>query len=145
MEGGFTLHIGRQGELSKPQILRSEWVSGRSNAFVEQAGHPHWQIDVLETIRVGAPDAPVRFDAPEAEPAAREFGSEAAAVSAESLLIGLTVERMHLASAALWWRQPSVSVAHVPSTVADLDRWILGCVAYLRREAQRCAILETPN
>jgi hypothetical protein len=144
VEGGFTLHIGRQGEVSKPQILRSEWIGRRSGAFINQAGHPHWQLDVLESARVDVPKAPARFDDPATPRTALEFSSEPAPVVDDNLLLGLTVERMHLASAALWWRVPSVPVAHLPETVGDLDRWILGCVAYLRQEAARCAIVATP-
>jgi len=140
VEGGFTLHIGRQGELSKPQILRSEWVGRRSEAFIKQAGHPHWQLDVLESARAETPEPPARFADPMAPRAVLDFEEQPAPVG-ENLLFGLTVERMHLASAALWWRVPSVPVAHLPETVADLDRWILGCVAYLRQEAGRCAIV----
>lgn len=145
VEGGFTLHVGRLGEIKKPQILRSEWIGRRSDAFVNQAGHPHWQLDVLESARARAPEPPTRFDKPKAQHATIEFGGIAAPMVAEDLLFGLTVERMHLASAALWWRQPSVPVAHPLQTVADLDRWILGCVAYLRQEVGRCAIVPVPT
>ncbi len=145
VEGGFTLHVGRQGELSKPQILRSEWIGRGSDAFIHQAGHPHWQLDVLESARADVPKASPRFNDLAAPPTVLEFSSEPASVVGDNLLLGLTVERMHLASAALWWQVPSVPVAHLPATVADLDRWILGCVAYLRQEAGRCAIVAVPT
>lgn len=141
VEAGFTLHLGRQGEVTKPQILRSEWVGRRSRAFVDMAGHPHWQLDALESARSIVPTAPVRFDKPVASQSVVEFDSNAISVDGPDLLMGLTVEDMHLASAALWWRPPGASVAHLPETVVELDRWILGCVAYLRQEAARCKIV----
>lgn len=141
VEGGFTLHIGRQGELAKPQILRSEWVSPRNGAFVNQAGHPHWQLDVLESARMRSPEPSARFDDLTIPRSAIEFEGDSPPITSEDLLFGLTIERMHLASAALWWRQPSIPIAHPPETVAELDRWILGCVAYLRQEVGRCAIV----
>ncbi len=141
VEGGFTLHIGRQGELAKPQILRSEWISPRNGAFVNRAGHPHWQLDVLESVRTRSPEPPAWFDDRTIPRAAIEFEGEPLPVISEDLLLGLTIERMHLASAALWWRQPNPPVAHPPETVAELDRWILGCVAYLRQEVGRCTII----
>ena len=144
VEGGFTLHLGRQGEVTKPQILRSEWVGRRSRAFIDSAGHPHWQLDVLESARATDPTAPIRFDDPAAPQPVVEFNSAATSVNASDLLMGLTVENMHLASAALWWRLPGANVAHLPETVVDLDRWILGCVAYLRQEAARCKIEASP-
>lgn len=144
VEGGFTLHLGRQGEMTKPQVLRSEWVGRRSRAFVDMAGHPHWQFDVLESTRSIIPTDPVRFDSLGSQPSVIEFDSTAIINDGSDLLKGLTVEDMHFASAALWWRLPTTSVAHLPETVADVDRWILGCVAYLRQEAARCKILVSP-
>lgn len=140
VDAGFTLHVGRTGELAKPQILRSEWVGRRSRAFVEQAGHPHWQLDVLESARAGvSAPRPIRFG----EPAERQRAAEFSGVEPtehSDLLIGLTVENMHFASAAPWWRLAGANVAHLPETVAELDRWILGCIAYLRQEAARCRV-----
>ena len=141
VEGGFTLHIGRQGELAKPQILRSEWVGRRNGAFGNQAGHPHWQLDVLESARTRPRETTARFDDTIDERAAVDFGGEPRPMSGEDLIFGLTIERVHLASAALWWKQPSIPVAHPAETVADLDRWVLGCVSYLRQELGRCAIV----
>jgi len=141
LDGGFTLHIGRQGELAKPQILRSEWMGRRNGAFGNQAGHPHWQLDVLESARTRLPEPPARFDNLTAERVAINFSGESASASIDDVLFGLTIERMHLASAALWWRQPSMPVANPPETIGDLDRWLLGCVAYLRQEFARCVVL----
>ncbi len=140
VEAGFTLHIGRLGEVSKPQLLRSEWVGKRSRAFVELAGHPHWQLDVLESARTVA-QRPVaaRFGAPPPT-AALEFNRNKVPPNTQDSLLGLTIEDMHLASAAQWWRPSGADVAHLPETVGDLDRWILGCIAYLRQEAARCRL-----
>lgn len=143
VEGGFTLHLGRRGEVLKPQILRSEWVGRRSRAFVDMAGHPHWQLDVLESARSVVPISPARFDDPIIPQPVVEFDSTAVSPDGTNLLMGLTVENMHLASAALWWRPPGGNVAHLPETVGELDSWILGCVAYLRQEAARCKIVTT--
>ena len=33
LDGGFTIHVGRQGEIFKPQIMRSEWVGRRGNDY----------------------------------------------------------------------------------------------------------------
>lgn len=144
VEGGLTLHLGRQGEVTKPQILRSEWVGRRSRAFVDSAGHPHWQLDVLESARANVSAAPIRFDNSAAPQPVLEFDRATAAIDGSDLLMSLTVENMHLASAALWWRLPEVKVAHLPETVAELDRWLLGCIVYLRQEAARCKVATSP-
>jgi hypothetical protein len=142
VEGGFTLHVGRPGERAKPQILRSEWVGRRSAAFVDQAGHPHWQLDVLESARgQEMAESPARFGEPSESGVALEFGSEPNATFSENLLLGLTVERIHLASAAHWWRAGTVPIAHVAETVSELDRWIMSCLGYLRQEMARCVIV----
>ncbi|RWK76105.1 MAG: hypothetical protein EOR51_29960 [Mesorhizobium sp.] len=143
IEGGLTLHVGREGALEKPQILRSEWIGRRSGMFGNYAGHPHWQLDVLESARQAVVEPPRFAEANPATPV--EFGSAVEEPFGESLLFGLTVERMHLASAALWWRKPSLPVAHPPESVADIDRWVLGCVNYLRQEVRRCAFVGVPS
>lgn len=141
VEGGFTLHIGRPGELAKPQILRSEWVGRRSRAFVDLAGHPHWQLDVLESARTAGTPAPTRFGDLSDFQAVTEFDSSSVFAEGSDLLRSFKVENMHFASAALWWRSSGAQVAHLPECVADVDRWILGCVAYLRQEAERCELV----
>lgn len=142
VEAGFTLHVGSVGELTKPQILRNEWVGRRSRAFVDLAGHPHWQLDVLESARAEAAEVPVRFEGlTESSSVVREFSSSTTAPTGRDLLMGLTVEDMHLASSVMWWNLPSPNVAHTPESVAELDRWLLGSVAYLRQEAARCRLV----
>jgi hypothetical protein len=136
-EAGFSLHVGREGELAKPQVLRSEWVGSRGNSFANRAGHPHWQLDILETARNRMPAAPARFDGFDEPASLVEFRQAPPA----DVLLGLTIERMHLASAAPWWRLPMVPIATAPADVAELDRWILGCLSYLRQEVQRCEIV----
>lgn len=138
-EGGFTLHVGRVGEVAKPQVMRSEWVGRRNAGFGNHAGHPHWQVDVLETVRRTAADAPAIFRTNET-PVPMEF-SPPIDDSGAALLTRFTAERMHLASAAAWWRKPASPIATAPTSVAELDRWNLGCISYLRQEVQRCVIL----
>ena len=139
-EAGFTVHIGRIGELAKPQVMRSEWVSRRSKSFAEHAGHPHWQIDVLETVRKDVQSAPATFGQ------TSQFPTEFTApdLSPIGFLHRLTLEHMHLASAANWWQHPPQPIAHAPVSVADLDRWMLGCIAYLRQEIGRCGLSNLP-
>jgi hypothetical protein len=141
VEAGFTIHVGRKGELTKPQIMRSEWVGRRSVLFGDLIGHPHWQMDALETARARIPDPPIRFDDVGASMPAQEFGKEAEAKLGDDMLLGLTIERMHLASAAPWWRQPAFPIANSPAEIAELDRWILGCVFYIRQEIGRCEVV----
>ena len=141
VEAGFTLHVGPVGELIKPQILRKEWVGRRSRAFVDLAGHPHWQLDVLESARAEAAEPPLRCGGLTESPEVKEFSSSMPAPTGRALLMGLTVEDMHLASSVMWWNLPGPNVAHTPASVAELDRWLLSSVAYLRQEAGRCRLV----
>ena len=141
LDGGFTIHVGRQGEIFKPQIMRSEWVGQRGSEFHDHIGHPHWQIDILETARGGVPEAPARFDAGSSPTPVLEFNADQAAPQIDDVLLKLPIERMHLASAAPWWQPAKVRVANAPRAVSELDRWILGCVRYIRQEVNRCKLL----
>ena len=113
----------------------------RGSGYGEHVGHPHWQLDVLETVRARTPDVPARFETESKPESILEFGAESAQLLDDDFLLGLTIERMHLASAAAWWRQPISPIANTPTDVAELDRWILGCIAYLKQEARRCEIV----
>lgn len=141
VDAGFTLHVGAVGDAAKPQILRNEWVSRRSRAFVDTAGHPHWQLDVLESARMQTAEEPVRFEAAAVRPATREFSASSDAATAKTALMGLTVEDMHLASSVRWWVHPAPAAAQYPGSVAELDRWVVGSVAYIRQEAARCRVV----
>jgi len=143
IEGGFTLHVGRIGERIKPQILRNEWVGPRGNGFTNNAGHPHWQFDALESLRNTEQFPRARFGEADSPARAQEFGEQPKLNEYEELPTGVTIERMHLASAANWWREPNVTIAHVPETVPEIDLWVLGCAAYMRQEVQRCEIIST--
>lgn len=141
LDGGFTIHVGKEGEIFKPQIMRSEWVGRRGNEFQEHIGHPHWQIDILETARGGGPRAPARFNGGSNPTPVLEFAADQGAPVIDEILLKLPLERMHLASAAPWWRPPKVRVANSPNSVSDLDRWITGCVCYIRQEVNRCQLV----
>lgn len=144
VNAGFTVHVGRAGEVVKPQLLRSEWVGPRDGGFTNLAGHPHWQWDALESVRARDTQSAPRFSA-ERNTTAREFGAATREVLEQDPLLSLTVERMHFASAALWWRTPTPPVAHGAETVEDIDRWALGCLSYLRQELGRCVFVRSKN
>ena len=140
VSGGFSIHVGRPGEVNKPQVMRSEWMSRHSSVANGDVGQPHWHIDILETARNSMDDTPARFDAKEDLEVVREFRFENDAPRYEDLFLGITIERMHLASAAQWWQGQDATISHSPTTVSELDQWIFGCMAYIRQEMYRCQV-----
>ena len=139
----LTVHIGRQGDPVKPQIFRSEWAGvsdwggGEIGFQAAGAGHPHWQIDALESLAAFA--EPAQFEPDPAEDIAI-FGGDAPAP--EELLRSVTIERMHFASAADWWvpiaKGGTPRHMNAPRELDDLTLWAVNCVEYLRQELGRC-------
>ena len=140
VSGGFTIHVGRTGEVQKPQIMRSEWMGRHSAEARSDVGQPHWHIDVLETARNSIHDMPAQFEANGEDEVVREFRFEGNAEIYEDLFFGITMERMHLASSAPWWQGADTKISHSPKTVSELDQWIFGCMAYIRQEMCRCQV-----
>jgi hypothetical protein len=144
-----TVFLGREGELFKAQIFRSEWPGIRcwtpSDIGFQSpgAGQPHWQFDALKTLRdIDGSErakslARVRGDDPPAE-VHGDFGLRILRTNLQEAAI----ERIHFASAAPWWQkqQNPATALHMnaPPDVAALHRWALGCISYIRQEVARC-------
>ena len=140
VRGSFTAHIGRQGELEKPQVLRKEWVGRSSEQYREDIGQPHWQVDILESLRISSQSAKERldrsFDAGQRRVV--EFPAGGYTQSDNDLFPGMSIERMHLASAARLWDCTLGDLATSPTDVGELDRWMLHSLRYIRQEMARC-------
>ncbi len=148
-EVSLTVHCGKIGELVKPQLLRLEW-SGVLNwhnfgpSFqTPGAGYPHWQLDVLESLAAENGREKTTFSDSATE-VAEEFGAAEEVLDLPSMLSSITIERMHLASAAHWWMPPDAAGqslhAHAPRDVAGVSRWVIESVKYLRQELARCTM-----
>ncbi len=146
-QASLTVHVGEVGDSVKPQLLRLEWPGlrdwDRSGVSFQSpgAGHPHWQLDLLESL--AALREPVEFK-PDGADDVQDFDALIAAPTLADRLSRLTVERMHLASAAPWWAvQPGPYGAHhlnAPVSQDELTRWFAASVAYLAQELSRCAL-----
>lgn len=143
-QASLTIHVGELGDPIKPQLLRLEWPGLRDwdrsgVGFQSQgAGHPHWQIDVLESLR-NKPRT-VTFT-PDSEAHVEEF-DEPSTLTLSERIRALSLERMHFASAAPWWlKDPSRYGMHqlnAPDSRDALSRWIKSAVDYIRQELSRC-------
>lgn len=137
-EGGFTTHIGKEGETRKPQIFRSEWSGIRSDSYHADIGQPHWQMDVLESFRIGEKLKEFKFGESSPQSEVKDFSSSEIGSTPDEIATRLTIERMHLASHAPWWIGSSQAVSSSPASVADLNNWVIGCLKYIRQEVGRC-------
>jgi hypothetical protein len=141
----LTVHFGHLGDPIKPQAFRAEWAgatdwgSGSIGFQSPGAGHPHWQIDVLETLR--SQEEPVDFGAEPADAVERFLPDR---ITVDTLLRSVTLERIHFASAADWWKPPPTAAMpphiHAPKDEVSLTRWILACVSYVKQELGRCDV-----
>ncbi|MFG1244421.1 hypothetical protein V5F32_18735 [Xanthobacter oligotrophicus] len=143
---GLTVYLGKRHEAIKPQFLRLEWPGitkwgGPEVSFQSPgAGHPHWQIDLMRSL---AQDRPVDFQ-PDPVEIVEDFETALQEPTANDLVRRLSIERMHLASAAPWWLPaPSGDVGHhinAPRDLPALSRWLNHSLLYLRQELARCVV-----
>lgn len=143
---GLTVYLGKRHEAIKPQFLRLEWPGitnweGSEVSFQSPgAGHPHWQIDLMRSL---AKDHPVVFQ-PNPVETVEDFETSVQEPTVDDLVRRLSVERMHLASAAPWWL-PELSRdvgrhMNAPSDLPALSRWLNHSLLYLRQELARCVV-----
>jgi hypothetical protein len=142
----LTVHFGYLGDPIKPQAFRLEWPgvrdwNGAGVSFqTPGAGHPHWQIDILESL---ARQKSEGF-AVESIETVEDFGAEDATPDLNDLLRNMSIERMHLASAARWWLLPTSAACgqhmNMPPDLAGLTRWLAESVLYMQQELGRCVL-----
>lgn len=143
---GLTVYLGKRHEALKPQFLRLEWPGitkweGPDVSFQSPgAGHPHWQIDLMRSL---ADDHLTDFQ-PDPVETVEDFETALQEPNVDDLVRRLSVERMHLASAAPWWLPAqSGNFGHhmnAPSDLPALSRWLNHSLLYLRQELARCVI-----
>lgn len=144
---GLTVYLGRRHDALKLQFLRLEWPgiadwsSGALSFQSPGAGHPHWQIDLMQSLASSRPPADFEPDAAEVVEDFEAMGQEPAV---DDLVRRLSVERMHLASAARWWLPAAHGdVGHhmnAPPDLQSLSRWLRESLLYLKQELRRCVV-----
>jgi hypothetical protein len=118
------------------QVLRAEWAGQEKKPDgwefkPRDAGHPHWQIDFGETLKLDADLAAARELI--REPVTREFGGPEVAVAEDPPWH--QIGRMHLASAMRPWLDESF--AYGPTALASVRAWVMGTVSVLGTEFDR--------
>lgn len=133
----LTVYVTRAQAESFQQILRAEWsgvTKGKDEEWCfrpQDAGHPHWQIDIGETLKADRDLEAARALIQESAP--REFGEAVAAPPQNPPWYQLG--RMHFASAMRPWSDEAI--AHGPDGLMALRRWVLGTIRLLRLELAR--------
>ena len=138
---GLTFHFGQEGNPSKSQMFRAEWM--RQSDQTGKTANPHWHFDALETL-VNKDMDRRRVDdllmvlKEDDESVPREFIPQNPVRVHEDVRgnVGLPkLSRMHFASAAAWWREPKEDAhAHAPGSTAEIRAWLRKVLSYLRRE-----------
>lgn len=146
----LTVHLGFRNIRHKPQIFRAEWAGWakwNGNTYTAQAGnagHPHWQFDVIESLRKQETEESVHIylsvlkeEADGAE--ARTFSPQAIqSGEIDELVWGKDFSRIHFASVAPWWKAaPDNRHAYFPGSVADVEAWVKGTIEYTLEELNR--------
>lgn len=145
----ITVHFGFKATDPKPQMFRAEWagptlVDSQWTTQGGNAGHPHWQFDVLDSLLAPARVEEalmfadiLRAEADEAPP--KNFvATNAAPNEIENVVSARSLAALHFASAAPWWlKTPNDAHAHVPSDAGQIRVWLARTLGYVARELER--------
>ena len=144
----LTVHAGYRGNRYKPQLFRAEWSGFARWSGTEPghqspgAGHPHWQVDVVESMeRVADRDAnahraALRRRVGDVTP--QEFPS--GPVGRDELtakVSSLKLSRFHMASVAPWWTKGVDVHINSPKKARDVEAWVEKTVSYTVQELGR--------
>ncbi|WP_414471945.1 hypothetical protein [Microvirga sp. M2] len=132
----LTIFFAIAGSEAFQQILRAEWMGPEKSlegwSFKpSNAAHPHWQIDIAETLKLDADLEAARELLREVEP--REFGAPEPAPVPDPPWY--QIGRMHLASAMRPWADGLI--AHGPADLAAVRMWVVNTVNLLQIELER--------
>lgn len=144
----LTFYFGLKSDRFKPQMFRLEW-SGWANWYTDtlgfqaaNAGHPHWQFDVLESLSddEGVERANILRDLlrDNTENEVQEFAPQMPSSDVRDLVSMQSISRIHFPSAAAWWQKPPhESHAHSPESSANIRKWLEKSLDYISIELDR--------
>ena len=147
----LTIHFGFEGDPVKPQVFRSEWVglqTGSDSGGEFESGdiaNPHWQFDLGLLIRSYLEEKEDGRANMFSENVLEDFENTITNGNVRELILSATLERLHFASSAPWWKVQEIDdkpvYVNAPSDEQSLSRWMVGCIAYLKHELVRCEIV----
>jgi hypothetical protein len=132
----LTVFFTKVGNEAFQQILRAEWSGPAKNELgwlfrPNDAAHPHWQIDIAETLRADADFEAARDLLRDAAP--KEFDETEPSFPRDPPWYQLG--RMHLASAMRPWID--LDIAHGPMDLRAVRAWVVNTVTLLNIELDR--------
>lgn len=143
----MTIHVGPPNSREKTQMFRAEWqgagagMAGSGDA-TRRPGHPHWQVDVLESFGDYENEAQklLLLLREEGETIARDFqpANLFPEEDGEMMAVRNSFSRLHFASAAAWWRPaPDNGHVHVPASLSEIESWLRATLDYTVAELSR--------
>lgn len=146
----LTVYFGFRNTNYKPQMFRAEWSGwSRWNGFnygyqAENAGHPHWQFDAIESMLGEKSDdraahflAILKSEAEGQDP--QEFSPSSIEKDDMDDIVAMhKLSRIHFSSAAHLWKSPPKNIkAHAPNQLKDIQTWFSETLMYLQDELSR--------
>lgn len=139
---GLTVHFGYRYNQYKPQMFRAEWTTTGTSYQPGDPANPHWHLDALESLRhddaakrASGILATLRSEEDEAEP--RDFSPPVNRNEVRDVVSVQRLSKLHLASAAAWWKGDSASHVRSPTSVRDIQAWVKGTLNHLAGELGR--------
>ena len=141
---GLTIHFGYRYNQYKPQMFRGEWTTDGISYQPGDPATPHWHFDALESLRrddteqrASAILARLRVEEQQSEP--REFSPPVNQNDVRDVVSVQKLSKLHLASAAAWWKGDSASHVQCPTSVRDIQVWANRTLEHLAEELGRLA------
>jgi len=125
-------------------MFRAEWTTDGASYQPGDPANPHWHFDALESLRrdetaqrASGILATLRMGEEDAEP--RDFSPPVSRNEVRDVVAVQKLSKLHLASAAAWWKGDPASHVQSPTSVRDIQAWVEGTLEHLAGELRRLA------
>lgn len=142
----LTIFVGYANTVPKPQVFRLEWAGyvkhGQGYGFQGgSAAHPHWQVDLTESLAADTADQARELAAVLREEARvhgpQDFSpSQVTEKDIKDVISARRFSRMHLANGANWWVN-SPSHQKSPDSLMQITNWLRHALQYTVLELAR--------
>ena len=133
----LSIYFGARDDVNKLLMFRAEWsgskptLGGGYTFAPPTAGQPHWHFDALTSLVSNARDT-TDVSLPGALMQSADFFDSARTSSIE-LFLKPSIDRIHFASGAAWWKSESAHL-YTPANRQELESWAQRCATYMKNE-----------